>query len=426
MTPPDLNPSHTSPLATGPRPGLMAGAVLSLLFLLAGVPLMLAQYNFGRGAYDQELYHLPAIREFAIQLPKPDLSDYPSATTPGFHLAMAIADRWLTDDQRILRLISSAFTVALLMLLAMATARETGTARAIILGLPLVCSLYVFSSGVWLLPDNAAWLCVLTVLLLALRRPLGAGTLAAGAVMMVLLVFTRQIHLWAAALFWAAAWLSGANRFRWLAVSVVAMLPAFATVAAFIYLWGGAVPPCLREAHQRLNLAVPAVILGLIAIVSVALAGFLVPAWPRIRPSLRWVLLGILVGLILGIVPESSYNFASGRSSGIWNVVRRLPVIHGRSPLIVVLSAIGGGMVAAWTIALGRHRGTILLVAWVAFSLALMAGANAWQRYFEPFVLITLILSAAWTAGRTAPRWALVGPSILAVFLAAVTVLSLR
>jgi hypothetical protein len=312
------------------------------------------------------------------------------------------------------------------MLLGISTARAAGTARAVVLGLPLVCSLYVFSSGVWLLPDNAAWLCVLAAVLLAIREPPDARALAAGAVVMLLLVLTRQIHLWAAALFWAAAWLSPTNRRRWLAITTPAMLPAFAAVALFIHMWGGTVPPCLREAHQHLNLAVPAVVLGLIAIAGLAMAGFLVPAWPRIRPAIRWLLVGILIGLVVGILPESSYSFESGRSSGIWNIVRRLPVICGRSPLIVLLSALGGGLAAAWSIALGRHRGTILLVAWVAFSLAHTAGANAWQRYFEPFVLMTVILSAAWTSGRTAPRWALLGPAALAVSLAAVTAISLR
>ena len=420
MTRPDLDT-----LQAAPRPGLLAGAVLSLLFLLAAVPLILTQRDVGRGAYDQRVYHLPTIREFARQLPKPDLSDYPSATTPAFHLAIAVADRWLSDDPRVLRLIASVFTVALLMLFATATARAAGTGRAIVLGLPLIGSLYVFSSGAWLLPDNAAWLGVLAVLLLAMHQPLDARTLSAGAVVMLLLVLTRQIHLWAAALFWAAAWLSQAGRWRWILVTTLAMLPAFAAVVVFIHMWGGAVPPCLREAHQHLNLAVPAVVLCLIAIVSVAMAGFLVPAWPRIRPSIRWVLLGIAAGLILGIVPESSFNVESGRSSGIWNIVRRLPVIAGRSPLIILLSALGGGLAAAWIIALGRHRGTILLIAWVAFSLAHTTGANAWQRYFEPFVLITVILAAAWTSGRTSPRGALIGPAALAVLLGTVTVISL-
>ncbi|MFI5379949.1 MAG: hypothetical protein ACHRHE_11675 [Tepidisphaerales bacterium] len=426
MTRHESNPSDAPPLGATPRPGLMAGAVLSLLFLLAAVPLILARDDLGRGAYDQRVYHLPAIRQFAAQLPTPNLRDYPSATTPAFHLVMAAVDRWLSDDPRILQLIASLFTVALLMLLAAATARTAGTTRAIALGLPLASSLYVFSSGVWLLPDNAAWLGLLAVLLLAMREPLDGHTLVAAGLAMLLLVLTRQIHLWAIALFWTAAWLSPANRPRWLAITTLAMLPAIAAVAAFVYAWHGAVPPSLREAHQHLNFAVPAVVLCLIAIVSAAMAGFLVPAWPRIRPAIRWVLLGILVGLILGSAPESSYSFESGRSSGIWNIVRRLPVICNRSPLIVLLSALGGGLSAAWIIALGRHRGTILLVAWAAFSLAHTTGANAWQRYFEPFVLMTLVLAAAWISGRTAPRWALAGPAALALLLAAVTVLSLR
>ena len=71
-------------IAAGCAAGIHLG--LALVAILAGIT----------GAsewFDQRDYHLPVILEFARTLPTPDLSDYNSATTPGYHLLMAVAVR---------------------------------------------------------------------------------------------------------------------------------------------------------------------------------------------------------------------------------------------------------------------------------------------------------------------------------------------
>jgi len=58
----------------------------------------------GRGAFDQLNYHEQVIRRFVEQWPAPDLSDYLSATTPGYHLALAAFAEYAGESAVALRL----------------------------------------------------------------------------------------------------------------------------------------------------------------------------------------------------------------------------------------------------------------------------------------------------------------------------------
>src|SRR4051794_39707330 len=64
--------------------GLTAAVLLALI---------LWGHDDHRASYDQNVYHLPTIRQFASELPRPDFSNYLSATTPGYHLILAILSR---------------------------------------------------------------------------------------------------------------------------------------------------------------------------------------------------------------------------------------------------------------------------------------------------------------------------------------------
>ena len=68
-----------------------------------------------------------------------------------------------------MRLLGAVFAVALVGLTA-GYVRRRGCSwlETVLLALPLAVSLYTFSSGAWLLPDDAAWLAVLGILIIAL------------------------------------------------------------------------------------------------------------------------------------------------------------------------------------------------------------------------------------------------------------------
>jgi hypothetical protein len=429
----DRNPGRAPPRAEGPR-AIVPAAVLAAGFLLAACLVIGLGDLRGRAASDQVRYHERAVREFASQWPHLDYSDYLSATTPGYHTLLALVCRFVSCDGGVLRGAGAILGAVLVGILAHACDRG-GRPRGWVLALPFACSMYVFGSAAYLLPDDAGWLGVLVVLMLALGRWRGGWTLAAGGCVLALLVFTRQIHAWAMAPMWAAAWLGeprdGApllapTRARAIraAMALAASLPAIGVIAWFARLWGGLTPPTFAEFYARgVNPAAPAFVLSILAIGSVFFGAHLAPAlrdaWAKHRGLLA---LAALAGLIAGAAPETTYDKEAGRWSGVWNVVDRLPTLADRSPLIVLLSIAGAVALAGWSVALSRRDRWVLLAAIAGFTSAQAASFQLWQRYSEPFVLMLIALMAARIPGApeargrgAVARWG--GPALLACLL---------
>lgn len=443
--------------APGPaqRPWLSLALAGVVLFVIPAWALIASGYVRDRGAFDQLNYHEQVVRTFAEQFPALDYSNYLSATTPGYHTLLAAAAHLGADSRWILQGLGSLFTVGLLALLAWGVAAPGSGARdpsrtRLALLLPLIASMPVFYAGVWMLPDNAGWLGVLAVWLLALRPRFTPGTIVAGGLLLAALVFVRQIHLWPLAMLLAAAWLGSRSRpgepFDFAAdlrdltadlparlarvgVVLLAALPAVAVLVWFWRLWGGLTPPVFVERHVGGNPSAPAFVLALFG----GLGLFFVPfVWGGLR--LLWVrhwwllLLALGLGLLLALAPETSRSYGEGRYSGLWEVARQVPAPADRSLLVAPLAVVGAVLVAAWFVALEQRDRWIMLAALVAFTAAQCASFKLWQRYSEPFVLLWLALAAARTAAPltgAGQSWRVIGPSLLALCLAAVTAASL-
>ncbi|HWE01564.1 MAG TPA: hypothetical protein VG326_04075 [Tepidisphaeraceae bacterium] len=395
-------------------------------------PLILTGCQRGRGAFDEYWFHLPTIRQFAHQWPRLDFSDYPSATTPGYHVLLAAADRLVGDRPRTLKWIASLFSIGLLSTLAAATARRAGFGPAVAVCLPVACSLYVVSSAAWLLPDNAGWWGVLGIMLLALRGDVDGWTYFLGGLIFLAVVLVRQNHAWILAPLCAAVWMKpndsrrrrdagGPSRVAFL---LLVCLPAMAALGWFIRLWHGMTPPSQRGYVGGFNPAAPVMALAVGGAIGVFFLPIIASQLPA-RHAWRLAVPGAIVGLLIGIVPATSYSVADGRYSGIWNAVPHFPVVLGRSSLVVGLAALGGVVMSLWLAILPSRRRWIWFSAAVAFGAAQAAGHNAFQRYDEPFILIAAALSLA-PAARHSPRWTWFGPLALSGILAAITLLSLR
>jgi hypothetical protein len=68
-------------------------------------------------AYDHVNFHLPTIQAFARDLPAVDVVNYRSATTPGWHLAMALLYRAFDEAILPLRLIHVGLSLLLIAVL---------------------------------------------------------------------------------------------------------------------------------------------------------------------------------------------------------------------------------------------------------------------------------------------------------------------
>lgn len=395
----------------------MVAAALGLAFAVPAAVLIASGRIPERVFSDQRVYHEEAIRQFAREWPAFNFTNYASATTPGYHVLLAGVVRFISGSTLVLQSVSALFTLALVMLLGWWVGRVTTPWRAIALALPFAASTYIVQSGVWLLPDNLAWLGVLAILVLMLRSPenaaSAAGTLIRGGAVLAALVFTRQIHLWAAGLLWLGAWLTPpmppgawwrtlfsvpAKRVAWMLGAFLVTLPAFGVLLWFRSLWGGALtPPKFASLHQSgVNLAAPAFTLALIGgfsgLFGATLIGPLASAW---RERKGWLISAGIAALALGVAAPTTYNMAEGRWTGLWNLAAKLPIVGHTSPLIAGLAAIGGVALVAWTHHLDARRRWILLGALAGFAAAQSVNAQLWQRYVEPLVLMVVVYLAA-------------------------------
>lgn len=377
------------------------GGVVASFVIVAALIAAFLPGNF-RVHRDEESFHLPTVRQFQEQWPHPDIRDYPLSTAPGYHLTLAAAAVYLRDDLPFLRLVGSLFSVAFIAVAAMAASR-----RAAWLALPLAFSVYVQTSTVWLLSENAAWLWVLIAVLLAMDAR-GRALWISSAVVLALVVFFRQSQAWVIGVFAVAAVTQngpgdGISLVRkpshWL-FAMLAMLPAVAVLGTLVVLWHGMVPPSFQPGSgQKFFEGLPSggFAPGAPAFMLTLIGGFGLPLlawlWPEDR-AIRPAVVGAVIGLILGLIPASSYVYPE-RYSGYWPVIQKLPTFADRSPLFVAMAIFGGAIAAA---ALWRHRPRqrlILGTALAGMTAAQMLTPYLWQRYYEPFVLIWLMLVAA-------------------------------
>jgi len=206
---------------------------------------------------------------------------------------------------------------------------------------------------------------------------------------------------------------------------LVMFAPAVCAVARFMFIWGGMTPPSQRANVGGLNAAGPAdgawrggkaSAIFFLPIFAIACKGVPLVRIRRNRRDRRARHRSIAV---------STYDVASGRYSGMWNAVKSLPCVWNRSPLIIGLSMLGGAVLMVWLAALPRReRWGFGRPAVVAFGAAQAATHGAYQRYYEPLVLIAAAISLPGFADNTA-RWAWAGPVLLSAILAAITVISL-
>ncbi len=423
---------------SNPHPAPQAASKWCLIVTLAALlliawPIILSGNTSGRGAYDDLTYHWPAIQTFADQLPTPDLSDYASATTPGFHLELSILHR-LGASRTFVQLYASLWTVLLFAILAWRAGRSFGK-PGVLLTLPFLCSIYVLFPSIWLLPDNAGWLGVLVILILALDYPSTTRNLLIAGITLALLVLVRQVHIWSAAIIVIGAWTAATDDARYnpkspkeqtthLITAILATIPAFLLLLYFLRLWGGLVPPTFQANHQGPNPATPAFILTQISILSVFFAPTLLPRLLELLKAHKAaIILTLFLGLAIGLVPETSFDREAGRFSGWWNIVRALPTFADRSPILILGSAAGALATLIWLSLVSKRDAQILMITLLAFTAAQTANHASWQRYHEPMLLMLgLIILTRSPITLATPKRVLISAAALSLMLAAITV----
>ncbi len=354
---------------------------------------------------DERLFHLPTIQQFMVQFPQPDLVDYPSATTPLYHLLMAGVGLVLGDGIGGLR--GANLVLSLLALWSAIWAMGHGT-RAALMAVPLALSPYFVGPAIRLSTDNAALLGVFLTLGLLVRdpeRPLGTGIAAAATVM------TRQIHAWVLGLLLLRA-IQGRTRRHWVGLALPGLM-----LAGAITTWGALTPPAFARGHSSgLNSHTLVFAVSMFGLYGPFLVGWLGPAAWSHRGRVAGAAAAAVLGL--GFLTMPYVEDPNRWGGAVWQLAARSPELLDVPLSFWVLVPIGAGVLAA--IGSSSRQGAFLVLAVGLWLVVNLASARAYQKYYDPMTLFVLGMAIQPLRGW---RLAWVGPGLLSVGLGVVSLI---
>ncbi len=394
--------------------------------------------DVGSWGWDHSQYHTQAIQKFAEQLPTPDLVNYASATSPGWHLLLALLLK-AGAGFTLLRGVSTLAGVVLLLSATHTAARWVSPRTAACLLLPLAFSPFAVGGSAWITTDVPALACVA----LSLGAAMGGMAIVSGSLTTNSTSAPRPRWMWMAAV-WASLGVCVRQPVAWLAAPIAwralkqkrwsALLPALLPVAIlglFVALWGGLMPPPYRYLHSKganpaalpLMLALAGcwglpLLLALLASArgdSAAGANF---PWSRLA---RNATVGAVASLVVAALIPTSMSVDEGRCFGpLWQLIERVPAPANRSLVMLVLAPLGGASIAGLA-TLAFHRGagalaTMVLLGLLMATAANMANSQAWQRYADlPLLLLLPWLAALASRGARAGAWVSAAAALVAL-----------
>jgi hypothetical protein len=358
---------------------------------------------------DARVYHLPTIHQFSDQLPGVHLGSYPAAQTPLYHLLFAVAGKVVGFELWRLRLLNVAISyLAVLALFGLLLRFGLERVQAFALALVFALSPYFFGASFTILTDNLGILFGVLALDRFKRtcdRP-SLGTFALGCAWMAAAVLTRQSFVW---LVPVAIWVlirSGLPiRARAAGGALVAL--ALAPLAALVVTWHGLVPPgadptscglCTDKpgvGRDALTLRTVGFTLALLGLYGAVLHGpRLLRRLRELRPSWPDLVLPLAAALaVLAVSPLAYKPILPGRAGDagyLWKIADRTPVVLSSELLFWVLVPLG----ALVLFLLLRRAGWLSLQAALvaSFLVAALPVRLVYQKYFDPFALLALLL----------------------------------
>lgn len=346
--------------------------------------------NGSRMSFDEVTFHLPAIRHF---IQGGTISDYSSATTPGYHLLMALIATAFNGDTLPMRIAGATITGLLVCCISGSWTRFAGPKSAW-LALPAAASLYIFPGGIWLLPDNLAWLTVWGVFALCFLNNWQWKHVAAISLACVCTIWVRQSNAWVLAPALTALWIGPGRKFtlaRRTAYATAIATPAIALLIYFMLTWDGLVPPSFQKVHQSPNLIAPAWLLIQLFLGTIFYTLTLIPLHDiksRIISLTPTIAKGAAAGFALSLIGPSDFSNEGGRWSGLWQVSKFFPCILDRSTFVVFTSTVAAAFLSLILSQLETPRRIIAISSILGFGLASASNHYVFDKYFFGFVAI--------------------------------------
>jgi hypothetical protein len=364
---------------------------------------------------DEGNYIYPTIRQFARQLPFPDLGHYVAAQTPLFPLLEAYVGKLIGYALWKMRLVEVAVSYLLALAVYVLLERRLGLRRlqALALSVLFVLSPYVFGTSFRAITDNLATLFIVLAIerFERFRQSKRAGPFLVGCCALAAATLTRQSAAFMLAVAGLYALWVGLPLLRRAELLVAVAISAIPVGLLFLD-WHGLVPPggdpssCALCAPGRdagaaqggLVVQTPELALATFGLYGVALFAptLLEAAWAARHMGRRQIgaaLRAPAVGLLLGALLLLAFPARPGvHSAGLlWNAAKRLPIPLGSSLLFWVLVPLAGAIVG-WRWRVGRRR-WLLFAFFVSFLVGALAIRYPWQKYVDPFALLALFFT---------------------------------
>jgi hypothetical protein len=404
---------------------LLALPFLATVAALRGLTATLPTFHGG----DEINYHLPTIAKFARELPSVDLVHYPAAQAPLFHLLVAAWGRVVGLELWRLRIVEVLISYGVVLVLYRLLRRYAGVGMwpAVLLAALFGCSPYVFGQSFVLVTDNLALLLSLVAIERLLAFEHGGGlpafALACGAIALALL--TRQSSGWLVALALVVLALHAPREPRTLVAGGALLGLALLPLGALVLAWHGLVPPtadptscglCAPGAGRLSGatgspLRAPLFAIAIVGVYGALLHGPALLEQLRQGGGRRWLvpLAAAAAGVVLlRAVPLAHHE---GDEGWIWRIARSGPQPLGSAWPFWLLVPLGCALLALLARRAGARSLPLLLLG--CFLVAQLATRLAYQKYFDPIVLLALLLVL--TPGQLRGRRAIVGPAIVAL-----------
>ena len=339
--------------------------------------------------HTDERLHYALVQTFASGSFPMDGKDYSSATTPLFHLTLALVDVITGGNRWFLRGFNLTITLLLAILVFRDVRRIGGRLNAWLIGWALLASPYIGSRGMVLLTENYSylwfWLAARPWFLSRAMPTTRSILLSAG--FLGLAALTRQNWLWACP--WMMAMLIARHRSPWrrgFSYALAYLFPIAVCLPYFV-VWRGLVPQIWHGVNQSDSLHLKAiayafVLLGLYVII-------LSPSHVLRKRSVKGVALSLMAATLLGVASQLHHESLFLDSGFVWFASDHFPTFAGANSLLVLLSALG---LLELGDALGRDR--LEYACYLALFAASFAHVRlCFQKYYEFPLLLALLMS---------------------------------
>jgi hypothetical protein len=382
------------------NPWAILATVLALILFVVG--LILGLDPGGGTRSDLYIYHLPTIYAFHTHPWLQVLPNYPSATTPLFHMLESFNP--LLGHDAAFRASSFVFSLLLYGLYIVALRKRFADMSqvrswAALLGAALLLSPYFQSTTYWPVTDTLPLFFMLVIFLLVQPiqdrttqqekttiHPIASILLLA--LLSVCAFYTRQSYLFLS-LYLFALLFKTQPAYRWWTFFIFAFagLPSL-----YLYwLWKGFTPPAFRGINQGSSAEIIVYPLTMIAFYAMPL---LVEAiyqqrsnWRTFLPS-RTGWLALFAGAVLFLVVFHHFSFSEHHFGG--GIASKIFAKCGRpGPALFLLFAYAGLLILIWLFRITDWKTRALLI---FFLLPTLMMKVVFERYFDPLLYVLFFL----------------------------------